>query len=81
MSDWQRRLVEQLDKDQPQWYIDWADQQSLQQFVRRVSEFPQDIQDATRSLKWQTIHKMAHRILNCALSQNIVQQPEKETAK
>ena len=79
--DWQRALVEQLDKDQPQWYIDWADQQALQQFARRVSEFPQDLSDATRALKWSTFNRMALRILNCAISQKIVALPQKEPTK
>jgi hypothetical protein len=78
--DWQAQLVEQLDQDQPQWYIDWADQQALQQFARTVAESPTDLPSATRALKWSTLHRMAHRILNCAISQKIVsvsQEPAK----
>ena len=81
VSDWQQRLIEQLDRDQPQWYIDWADQQALQQFARSVSEFPQDFASATRSLKWSTIHRMALRVISCAIAQKIVVVPDKETTR
>jgi hypothetical protein len=82
MRDWTERLMDQLDQDQSSWYIDWASQQSLQQFARSVVEEsdPVSRHAAIRALKRTTINQMAHRILNCAISQRIVSVPE-ETAK
>ena len=74
--NWQDKLISQLDQDQPTWFIDWAEQQALQSFARRVKDFPQDMNDAIRALKNSTIQKMGHRIINCALAQNIVKMPE-----
>lgn len=72
MPDWFEKLTAQLDKDQPFWYVKWASQQALQQFAIRVISYPQDIKDATESLRDSGNLSRMHRIINAGLGAGII---------
>ena len=66
MKDWQERLMAQLDRDRPDWFIEWASQEDFQgaAFFSRV---PQD-----QFLRDRVSRRLFHAILHAALGAGIV---------
>jgi len=72
----------QLDKDQPNWYIDWAIGSELEQYARDTVQAKTRmgaevmIVEATRRLKNRVASRLFHRILNASLSAGVIAEPD-----
>ena len=66
--NWQEKLMKQLDVDQPNWEIDWADQQDL----RDHSRFHFQLRD-------RVANRLFHRIINSAISAGIVMEVKEKS--
>lgn len=64
--DWEKKLCAMLDAHQPNWFIDWADQQDLKDAMR----------DNRTDLRHRVAQRLFHRILNAAIEAGIVRAVE-----
>lgn len=71
-SDWRETLIAQLDKDQSLWFIDWASQDDLRDFVYAVAKAGRAIEVQVQMLKHRVSNRMFHRIINASLSAGLV---------
>ncbi len=75
-------LIAQLDKDQPRWYLEWAtggelltySKECLYYDSRKHGEAVERVVQARDNLKSRVARRLFHRILNAALSADIVKE-------
>ena len=63
-------IIDQLDKDQPHWFIDWATGGELSDFAYNAAK--RDVEYAQQRLKIQIAQRVFHRLLNAALVVGVV---------
>lgn len=80
------RIAEALDRAQPGWEIEWADQRDLQEYARACLQARQSAHESVRigapvtaleRLRTAVGNRIFHRVLNAALEAGIVAMPEK----
>lgn len=65
------KLMTQLDKDQPRWFIDWANERELRDVALSVDTgMPAD--RSMSKLRAAVGNRMLHRVVNAALGSGIV---------
>jgi hypothetical protein len=70
-TGWMDVLKERLDKDQPHWYINWADQRELQSYAFEMKA-GENSEWAVKQLRASVANRLFHRILNAAEAAGIV---------
>jgi hypothetical protein len=88
--DFPARLADQLDKDQPQWYIQWATGSELEAYsidVLRCTQrsmemglgaYTLSMRNITQRLRSSVANRLFHRILNAASAAGIFDQEDPE---
>jgi len=78
MNDEQTRRMEALDRSQPGWEIDWADQRELQTHLQETkSRLSRAHADAR--LRVSVANRIFHRVLNAGIECGVVSLPVVET--
>lgn len=67
------KIIPQLDKDQPSWYIEWAVGDELADYA---SEIRYNNPNALANLKSHIARRIFHRLLNAALSAGVIAEKE-----
>lgn len=83
MADFIQQLSDQLDKDQPRWYTEWATSSELERFSEEsLLKIDGDhytavtrVQHARKQLRDRVARRLLPRILNAALSAGIIKEP------
>ena len=63
-------IIDQLDKDQSHWFIDWATGGELADFAYNAAT--RDVEYAQQRLKMHIAQRVFHRLLNAALVVGVV---------
>jgi hypothetical protein len=72
MANWTDKLSEQLDKDQPNWFIAWADQRDLVDSLTYAKTFNKPVENQTKFLKERVSNRLFYRIMNSAITAGLV---------
>lgn len=69
--DWTHTLMDQLDRDEPGWYMAWATGEEGTRTLGMLQGH-KDVERAQAQLKGMIARRLFHRVINAAISAGIV---------